>query len=303
MMPYSHTSRRDDIDRPMRVVRQEDRPALRAVDTGDCNPPALQRAHGVAEISFKTRDARTVLDRLHQSGCMKVRRPRGEAEAVLINTAGGLTDGDRLDMSCFWRESTEATLTTQTCERIYRSRGGTASINTCLKIAAGARAAWLPQETILFDGGRLSRHTQVDLRGDGALLACEAVILGRPAMGEKVVSGGLSDFWTIRRDGRLVFVDRFGLNGDVEGLMDRRALGNGARAWASVLLCDREAASAAERLVPTLSQLDANAGCSLLGEVLLIRLLAEDGYSLRKTMTKILEAIPGSPVLPRVWSI
>ena len=287
----------------MQAVQRQAGPALRVVDSGKEMPPALQRACGTAEISFKRRGEQTVLDHLHQSGCIKVRRPKGEPEAILINTAGGLTDGDHLEASCTWSEGTAATVATQTCERVYRSRAGTASIEARLKVHKGAEAAWLPQETILFDGGRLARHTRVDLHGNARLLTCEAVILGRPAMGERVSSGVLSDFWTIRRDGKLVFADRFALQENPSGQMDRLALGNGARAWATILLCARNLETESEKLAQMLSDLGTPAGCSNLGEVLLIRVLARSGYALRKSTTKILEAIPGSPALPRVWSI
>ena len=62
--------------------------------------PVLQRTKGTAACGFKKRRDKTVLDRLHQSGSFKIRLPRldpGQApEAVLLNTAGGLTGGDKL---------------------------------------------------------------------------------------------------------------------------------------------------------------------------------------------------------------
>ena len=61
--------------------------------------PRLQRASGIGRISVGTRDGRTVLATLYQEGCAKIRLPNTHSpavEAVLINTAGGLTGGDRL---------------------------------------------------------------------------------------------------------------------------------------------------------------------------------------------------------------
>ena len=87
---------------------------------------ALQRSTGAARIAFKARDGRTVLDDVHQSGCCKVRFPRPDpgatTEAVLINTAGGLTDADRLTVEARWRPGTCAVVTSQAAERVYRSR-------------------------------------------------------------------------------------------------------------------------------------------------------------------------------------
>ena len=50
---------------------------------------------------------------------------------------------------------TKAVLTTQACEKIYRSNGPDADVETRLHVEEGAALAWFPQETILFDGSRL----------------------------------------------------------------------------------------------------------------------------------------------------
>ena len=90
----------------------------------------MQRAAGVGRLVAKQRLGRTCIGRLYQEGAAKIRLPDradGGFEAVLINTAGGLTGGDRMH----WRIDVEAqadvTVTTQACEKIYASSGGTAT--------------------------------------------------------------------------------------------------------------------------------------------------------------------------------
>nr|MBA3326547.1 urease accessory protein UreD [Paracoccaceae bacterium] len=64
------------------------------------SPAPHQRARGRAEVAVSRREGAVRLDRLYQQGCAKALLPRsgGPApEAVLINTAGGLTGGDRID--------------------------------------------------------------------------------------------------------------------------------------------------------------------------------------------------------------
>ena len=108
--------------------------------------PALQRAAGAGRIAVKSEDGVTRLARLYQDGCAKIRLPTDRAarslEAVLINTSGGLTGGDRMS----WRVEAEAgarlTLTTQACEKIYRARDGRAEVTVSLNGAAGARISW-----------------------------------------------------------------------------------------------------------------------------------------------------------------
>ncbi len=90
----------------------------------------------------------------------------------------------RLEPGC------RAVATTQACEKIYRASAGTAEIRTTLTLGAGARLDWLPQETILFDGARLSRRLDADLATDApSFFVVEAVIFGRAAHGETVRSG------------------------------------------------------------------------------------------------------------------
>ena len=182
-------------------------------------PIALPRAIGEARVVFKRRDEATVLQDLYQQGCCKVRFPRidpGEPlQAVLLNTAGGLTDGDHVRQTVTWRENTHAIVTTQAAERIYRSRGEMAVVHNALEVRAGARAIWLPQETILFEGSRLERHWRADLAPDAMLFAAETWTLGRAAMGETVGAPrsrrcGQHGAWSGRYVGRSHTNRRFG---------------------------------------------------------------------------------------------
>lgn len=266
---------------------------------------SLQRAQGAARISFKHTEGRSRIDDLFQQGCLKLRLPRNTAadpEAVMINTAGGLTDGDHLTVDAGWNAGSSAVVTTQACERIYKSRAEAARIETRLTVEENACAFWLPQETILFNGGRLERQAQIALHGNACLVACEAVIFGRPAMGETVRSGLLRDSWRIERDGKMLFLDRLGFEGDIAAQLDRRAVGDGARALASVIVCRPDSQGLCDVLRPLLDRPGISGGCSELGNgVVLTRLLAPSGHKLRGALIPLLERLRGAD-LPRVWT-
>lgn len=290
----------------MPASRPVESPKLRVVARNSCAPRRLERARGSARISFRSTTHRTTVRDLYQAGCLKVRLPRNThhqaSEAVLINTSGGLTDGDRLDVNCSWGEGASACVTTQACERIYKSRGEAAHISTKLCLAPGAEAFWLPQETIVFHGGRLQRSTEVRLEKGARLLASEAVILGRPAMGEEVRAGLLRDQWTVRVDGKRVFVDSLELDGDLAARLDRLSTGSGGRAFATIIHCGADLEAAHSALIPCLENSTICAGCSNLGQVLLARLLAPSGYHLRKALVEVLQVLGKGRALPRVWS-
>lgn len=267
-------------------------------------PARLQRAEGRARVAFRLRGGATRLETLFQEGCAKVRLPRplvgAPPEAVLINTAGGLTGGDRLATEVEAGPSTAATITTQACERIYRSTGDRAEAANLLRVRAGARLAWLPQETILFDGGRLSRRLEAELDGDAELVAVEAVLFGRAAMGETVRSGFLHDRWRIRRDGRLIFADDFRVEGDVAARLAAPAALGGRLAVATVLYVG---AQAEPLLEPARAVIGADGGASAWSGRLVARLASETGLALRRRLEPLLALLLRGRPLPRVWQI
>lgn len=266
--------------------------------------PKLQRAEGRIRISFRRRGGATCLDRLYQEGSAKIRLPRriggAATEAVVINTAGGLTGGDALSTCVVLQRGAQAVVTTQACERIYRSADGPAKVAAHLEVGEGARLDWLPQETILFDGGRLSRVLHADLAQDAGLLIVEALILGREAMGESVRSGSFRDRWRIRRDGRLIFADDLRIEGEMAGLLARPAVLGGQRAMATVLL----AAADCERwLEPARDAIGDSGGASAWDGKLLIRIAAPDGFALRQALMPVLSILMAGRPLPKVWQI
>ena len=172
----------------------------------------------------------------------------------MLNTAGGLTGGDYYRTEAAAGEGAALTLTTQACERLYRAVDGTARVETELRAGPGAMLHWLPQETILFDGGRLNRTLSVDLAGDAVFLGVEALMLGRAASGETVTMGAFHDSWRIRRDGRLIFADEARMQDDIDATSQGPAVMAGHKAVATVVLA---APGAQDRLAEAREALDA----------------------------------------------
>lgn len=267
----------------------------------EATPPRFQRAEGTGRISVHAVDGTSRLHRLYQDGCAKIRLPRDAdavgLEAVLINSSGGLTGGDRLTWRAEAGEGARLTVTTQACERIYRSGGDVAKVETHLTVGAGAELHWLPQETLLFDQGALARSFDADLAAGARLLAVESVVLGRTAMGEQVLAGRLRDRWRVRREGRLVFADDVRMEGEVARICAAAPVLAGGCAFASLLLVADDAQA---RLDAVRSALGETGGASAFDGKLFARIVAPDGRALRKALIPALEALRGAS-LPRVW--
>lgn len=263
----------------------------------------LQRARGYGRVVAKLRDGATHLDQLYQDGCAKIRLPHthnSALEAVLINTAGGLTGGDIME----WRAEAAAdcrmVLTTQACERIYKSTGDTAQVHTSLAAGPGAHIDWLPQETILFDASRLARRIEIDLAEGATLTAVEAVLLGRDAMGETARDALFSDHWRIRRNGKLIHAEATALRGNPALERDGLSLLDGMRAFATIV---RIAPDAEQRLdrVRALLPASPHIAASAIGERLIIRAMAPSGLALRRLIVPIIAELSGGGSLPRLW--
>ncbi|MTI17937.1 urease accessory protein UreD [Rhodobacteraceae bacterium RKSG542] len=274
--------------------------------------PKLQRTEGEGRVSFKLQhDASgdvTRLDRLYQRGAAKVRLPKvydGRAEAVLINTSGGLTGGDTMRWQVLAAPKTSVVVTTQACEKLYKSSGGNARVDTSLEVGEGAELHWLPQETILFDRARLERRFTVNLDNDARFLAVEPVIFGRETMGEEVHAGLFKDRWRIYRNGHLIHADDLCFSGSIHSNAKRKAVLAGARAFATILYSgpedDEQLRAKLCSLLPDQDEL--SWGVSVWNGKLAARFSAESGFALRAKLIPFLGGLRDPFVLPKLWKL
>jgi urease accessory protein len=267
----------------------------------------LQRARGVGRVSTKQFGGRTHLASLFQDGCAKIRLPKTHShslEAVLINTAGGITGGDQIEWSASVEADGHLVLTTQACERSYRSTGRTAHIDTTLTVGANAHLDWLPQETILFEASKLSRRLNVHLAEGASFTAIEAVLLGRQAMGEDARGAEFSDKWRIYRNEKLIHAEATRLTGTAAE-RDANALLSGARAFASIVHITKNRDDA-ERIADQIREKidsDSRAAVSANGERLVIRATAPSGIELRRIIVPIVTQLTATGTLPRLWHL
>lgn len=273
--------------------------------------PRLERSSGSTRLSFKSAPGGTALDELYQQGCCKVRFPRhtgGNLEAVLLNTSGGLTDGDVLSNDLCWHRGTRATVTSQAAERIYRAATrDVARVTTRISIDDNCLAGWLPQETIVFNGARLVRTLEIDMKSTSQLVAVESIVFGRRAMGETVSYGKVSDRWRIRLDGRLEFSDNFllddQLTGSIDEYLNRTAVANATHCVATLVVVAADSDGVVEYARKLAAPAGTAVGATRLGRLAVIRILAGDSQAMRNTMGQII-AVLGSTLdieLPRVW--
>jgi len=270
---------------------------------GHSTAARLQRAFGELAIAFKRRNGQTALDGLRQGGCLKARFPRPAQpewlDVVTLNTSGGVAGGDVLNSTFAIGTGARASIASQAAERFYRALPDSAPscIRTRITVDPGGAAEWLPQETILFNRCAVQRHLRVDLAADAWFLGLESLVFGRAAMGETVECALLQDVLEIRRDGRLLWRDTIRLEGEVAALLRRPAVASGARAIATLVYVSPDAETVIEAVRAASTQCAASAWDGML----VARMLASDGASLRSAVIDVLRVLRGGRSLPRVW--
>ena len=275
--------------------------------------PRLERSDGALTLRLgRDRQGATRVVDLYQRDPCRALFPRGEAgdafQAVLLTTSGGLAGGDRIATELAVGKKAAALVTTQAAEKIYRSRGETTSLSVRISVADRAWLEWLPQETILFDGARFRRETEIALAPEARLLAAEIVVFGRTARGERIATGTFLDRWRIERDGRLIWADGLTLTNDPAAALAHPAGFAGAIAVATVIYAGPDAALhlAAARDALAAASAATRCGATVVNGLLLARFLGSDAQVLRNDLARLwcsLRQRAGNlpPRLPRTW--
>jgi urease accessory protein len=256
----------------------------------------------VGKVTFEVAAARgeTRRRRVAEEGPLRVRFPgpkSSDLTAVIVNTAGGIAGGDRLDVDMTAEADARLVVTTAAAEKVYRSLGPESAIRVRLAIEPNAQLTWLPQETILFDGARLRRTIEVDIAASASLILAEALVFGRAAMAETVDHGSLFDRWRVRRGGKLVFAETVRLDGAIAERLRAPAVAAGGAAVATMLIlpCDEAHVAAVRAHAGWQSE----AALSAWNGFAVARFVAQDGAPLRHDLMRMLGAL-GTP-LPRSW--
>ena len=271
----------------------------------------LQRAEGFARLVLDGSEQGTRLVEVFQRSPIRMMFPRTPGvrmgEVVLVNTAGGIAGGDRLEYIVTALADASVMMTSQAAERVYRALSEPAHIATKLKVCAAAKLAWLPQETIVFNGGRLRRTTEIELSSGAELLALEWLVLGRAAHGEQIVGGEIVDGWRVKRDGRLVWADTFRATDDVFSRLHSRALLANCKAIGTLIYFGPDLETRLQFMRDLAPSLRCQCRATVVAGLLIMRFAAERSAELRDGLREVLDQLgralgSGTFRTPKMWS-
>ncbi|HLP87279.1 MAG TPA: urease accessory protein UreD [Nostocaceae cyanobacterium] len=268
--------------------------------------------HGKLNLVYADRQNKTELIYSHHQAPLKVQRPfypEGDkvCHSIILHTAGGVVGGDRLSSQIHLQSQSQALITTAAASKIYRSNGLQARQTIEIQVDAGACLEYLPQETILFNGGVYRQDLRVNLATDAHFIGWEITRLGRSARGEKFVQGEWRSHTEIWQNDIPLWIDRQILPGSEEIFSSPHGLaGNpvvGSLVWVGSPV-DGEIINKARSFItqPT------SAGVSRLEHGFLCRYRGNSTAQVRKWFTEIwqmlrISMLNRSYCLPRVWQI
>jgi urease accessory protein len=270
----------------------------------------LQRAEGSCRIVVSGSEKGTRIMDVSQRSPIRILFPRTGAgaleEAVLVNTAGGVAGGDRLESGVTALANASIAVTSQAAEKIYRALNEPARIATKLKACQSAKLAWLPQETIVFNWGRLCRKTELELSSGAELLALEWLVLGRAAHGEEMTGGHIDDAWRVKKDGRLIWADTFRVTDEIFAHARRKALLSNYKAVATLIYFGPHLDSRLEFFRGIVPSLECSCAATSVSGLIVARFAAEVPSDLKLALRSFLQQFsrefgPGPFRVPKMW--
>lgn len=277
--------------------------------------PARSLIKGKAKLCVtQNSDKITRIKDLYQTDPLRVLFPQvseGEIhQSVIVTTSGGLVGGDQITIDIKLGAHTKSLIMAQAAEKIYRSTGKDTEINIHLNCEEGSWLEFLPQETILFDGSRLKRKTNINVYRSARVLTGEIVVFGRSAYGEEFKTGIFKDSWEVAYNDRFVWSDSFLLGKDIASIMNNWACLDDAIAMGTLVYMgqDTDDALSIVRERIKIERFGVISGATCVNGVLIVRFLGKDALNLRKTFEDLWKTLRNNLVnlpkkMPRLWSM
>ena len=272
-------------------------------------PSQARLSLGFADDAGTTR----LIERSH-FGPLRVQKalyPEGPrvCHAIVVHPPGGVVGGDELEIGARVSDGACAFITTPGAAKWYKSNGQVSRQDIQLEVGSNASLEWLPQETIFFNDAQVQLDHRVTLDAGASYIGCEILCFGRTASGESFNSGRIAQRTSIRRDGKLIWLEQGALAGDSAAMHSPLALA-GKTVCATLIAVGQPLPSALVGVlreeIATLSQGSGLSGASQLKSVFVVRYLGDSSEAAKQVVTRAWQHVrphmlARAAVVPRIW--
>ena len=260
----------------------------------------LQRSNGKIDIELLDND----FSKFFQSGCCKILNPKNYnefKELVLINTSGGITCNDNIEINAVINNS-QLSVCTQAAEKIYAGIGDPARVEININLN-NSTMYWLPKELILFDNSKLRRNININLSDNSNLIFCETSIFGRKAMSEKIKNISLSDQWKINVNSSLKHFEAINMQGSMIDNYKNNYTFDNQSSLSTIIIFGEIIHQFESELRKIIENIENHyCGMTKFNDKIIIRCIANDNYDLKKTLNFIMKNIINDK-LPKSWDL
>lgn len=158
-------------------------------DEADASRAASSAWRGELKLTVAPRASRSVAVRQHHCGSLRVLRPHyldasGQITYAVVNPGGGFLDGDRYRTELELEPGADLLLTTQSATKVYRCPRGHVLQETRVRLGAGSRLEYLPDQLIAYRESRYRQLTRVEMDPSATLVLADLVTPGWSPSGE-----------------------------------------------------------------------------------------------------------------------
>jgi len=233
---------------------------------------------GLVNVDGRTRiERRLTKNQLSVSGPIHMRP--GLESFYLINTSGGIVQGDRLDTRITLGKGCKAHITTQSANKIYGMESNCAVQRTAIELKEGAHLEYVPEPNIPYAGSRFFQSNVVKLHKSSKLFFWDIAYPGRYCRNEEFGCEAYFSRLEIYVDREPALIDTVLINPERQDPLAAGIMG-GNKFFANVYAYAEDYGSF-EKCLKGYSH------CVNASHIMLVRMLGNDPLALRKKLEKI----------------
>ena len=261
-------------------------------------------ATGLARIRFSCgRSSRTTISHLETKSPLLVQRAlypdinlSNMAHVYLMSSAGGVLQGDRIEIEIEADANTMARVTTQSATKIYKMEKGYALQKIDIKANKGCYVEFVPRSLIPFRASRFCQDVTIRASTGSTVLYSETVSAGRTASGEHFdFDACILRMRAYDSKDRLLFSDICNIEPSLDKKETFERLFGGKSIWSTIYIVTPSGnhASMDKEIAEAIRESSLLAGCSFLPNEggLLVRMLDDSIDRIEEMISLVTEIV------------